>query len=65
MKTRVKIVCVFGCFPIAANVLVLNQTFENLSLRMRQHYKNARKAGECMAKHSEVDCVDYPGLNKY
>lgn len=38
---------------------------ETLSLRVKQHSRNAARVAEFLASHPQVDCVYYPGLESH
>jgi len=44
------------------NAFLLLQGLETLSLRMERHWSNAQAVGEYLAKHPQVESVNYAGL---
>jgi len=50
-----------ACLP-ASSAFQIMQGLETLSLRMKQHCKNAKKVAKYLQKHPQVTWVNYAGL---
>lgn len=66
-RLRIRSLMEFGGHMSPMNAFMLLQGMETLSLRMKQHVKNAQAVAEFLAAHPKVERVNYPGLatNKY
>lgn len=66
-RLRIRSLTEFGGHMSPMNAFMLLQGMETLSLRMKQHVKNAQAVAEFLAAHPKVERVNYPGLatNKY
>lgn len=52
-----------GAALSAHSAFLIMQGLETLSLRMKQHCKNAKKVAKYLAKHSQISWVNYAGLH--
>lgn len=52
-----------GAALSAHSAFLIMQGLETLSLRMKQHCKNAKKVAKYLAKHPQIRWVNYAGLN--
>lgn len=52
----------FGACLSPMNAFQILQGVETLPLRMRQHVSNTQQIAECLATHTQVTRVSYPGL---
>ena len=66
-RLRIRSLTEFGGHMSPMNAFMLLQGMETLSLRMKQHVKNAQAVAEFLEAHPKVERVNYPGLatNKY
>lgn len=66
-RLRIRSLTEFGGHMSPMNAFMLLQGMETLSLRMKQHVKNAQAVAEFLEVHPKVERVNYPGLatNKY
>ena len=66
-RLRVRSLTEFGGHMSPMNAFMLLQGMETLSLRMKQHVKNAQAVAEFLEAHPKVERINYPGLatNKY
>lgn len=67
VKARTHILRDFGMTMSAFNAFLYNRGLETLHVRMDRHNENAEKVAEFLAKHPNVEWVNYPTLkdNKY
>ncbi len=67
IKARLQLLRDIGAALSPQNAFLLLQGLESLSLRVQKHVSNAQKIAEHLAKHPQVEWIDYPGLptNKY
>ncbi len=63
VKARVSLLRDLGPAPSPFNTFLFLQGLETLHLRMPRHCENALAVAEFLEKHSQVDWVNYPGLN--
>lgn len=63
VKVRVLLLRDLGPAPSPFNTFLFLQGLETLHLRMPRHCENALAVAEFLEKHSQVDWVNYPGLN--
>lgn len=66
-RLRIRSLTEFGGHMSPMNAFMLLQGMETLSLRMKQHVKNAQAVAEFLEAHPKVERINYPGLatNKY
>ncbi len=62
LKARVQLLRDLGMAVSPFNAFMLLQGLETLSLRMERHWSNAQAVGEYLAKHPQVEGVNYAGL---
>ena len=62
LKARVQLLRDLGMAVSPFNAFLLLQGLETLSLRMERHWSNAQAVGEYLAKHPQVESVNYAGL---
>jgi O-acetylhomoserine (thiol)-lyase len=62
LKARVQLLRDLGMAVSPFNAFMLLQGLETLSLRMERHWSNAQAVGEYLAKHPQVESVNYAGL---
>ncbi len=62
IKARVQLLRDIGAAVAPNNAWQLLQGIETLSLRIERHVENAQKIAEFLAKHPQVESVNYAGL---
>jgi O-acetylhomoserine (thiol)-lyase len=62
IKARVQLLRDIGAAVAPNNAWQLLQGIETLSLRIERHVENAQKIAEWLAKHPQVESVNYAGL---
>ena len=62
LKARVQLLRDLGMAVSPFNAFLLLQGLETLSLRMERHWSNAQAVAEFLAKHPQVESVNYAGL---
>ncbi|MEE3682624.1 O-acetylhomoserine aminocarboxypropyltransferase/cysteine synthase family protein [Actinobacillus pleuropneumoniae] len=62
VKARVQLMRDLGATPAPQNSFLLNLGLETLSLRMKQHFANAKAVAEFLEAHPQVKSVYYPAL---
>lgn len=62
VKARVQLMRDLGATPAPQNSFLLNLGLEKLSLRMKQHFANAKAVAEFLEAHPQVKSVYYPAL---
>jgi len=62
IKARVQLLRDIGAAVAPNNAWQLLQGIETLSLRIERHVENAQKIAEWLAKHPDVESVNYAGL---
>lgn len=62
VKARVQLMRDLGATPAPQNSFLLNLGLETLSLRMKQHFANAKAVAEFLEVHPQVKSVYYPAL---
>ncbi|MFM6980886.1 MAG: bifunctional o-acetylhomoserine/o-acetylserine sulfhydrylase, partial [Micrococcales bacterium] len=62
IKARVQLLRDIGASIAPASAFQLLQGIETLSLRVQRHIENAQKVAEFLAKHPQVESVNYAGL---
>ncbi|EFM96675.1 O-acetylhomoserine aminocarboxypropyltransferase/cysteine synthase family protein [Actinobacillus pleuropneumoniae] len=62
VKARVQLMRDLGATPAPQNSFLLNLGLETLSLRMKQHFANAKSVAEFLEAHPQVKSVYYPAL---
>ncbi|MCC6608604.1 MAG: O-acetylhomoserine aminocarboxypropyltransferase/cysteine synthase [Burkholderiales bacterium] len=65
IKARVHVLRDIGAAASPFNSWLHLQGVETLSLRMREHTRNAQAVAEFLAKHNKVSWVMYPGLKSH
>ncbi|WP_141070630.1 PLP-dependent transferase, partial [Campylobacter fetus] len=62
LRIRLSLLRDIGATLSAFNAFQLIQGLETLSIRIKEHSKNALKVAEFLEKHPKVKSVNYPGL---
>ncbi|EDO9794225.1 aminotransferase class V-fold PLP-dependent enzyme [Campylobacter fetus] len=62
LRIRLSLLRDIGATLSAFNAFQLIQGLETLSIRIKEHSKNALKVAEFLEKHTKVKSVNYPGL---
>lgn len=62
VKARLQLLRDVGAALSPQNAFLLLQGLESLSLRVQKHVANAQKIAEHLAKHPQVEWIDYPSL---
>lgn len=65
MNLKFGYMCEFGGVMSPFNSFLLIRGLKTLSLRMREHAKNAAAAADLLANHPLVTTVNYPGLENF
>ncbi|MDD5728952.1 MAG: PLP-dependent transferase, partial [Victivallales bacterium] len=65
VKARVQGLRNIGPCPSPVNIFLLLQGVETLTLRMKEHCRNAEALAEFLKNHPRVEWVSYPGLKEH